>query len=785
MRCGILLLGAFLTIISPSRAQEAIGPEPAYREAAGRLGRLIEAERAAKGIPAVSVALVADGRVVWSAGFGKEDPAGGTPATAETEHRVGSVSKLFTDIALMQLVERGEVDLDAPVRTYLPTFGVKNFTDKPITLRQILSHRSGITREPPVGHYFDPTGPSQSDTVASLNATTIVYEPTTRTKYSNAAIAVAGQVVATLRKEPFEDSVKRTVLGPMGMDRSDFRLTPEVARTFAKATMWSYDGKAFAAPTFPLGTIAAGNLYSTVNDLGKFLIVLSKEGDGPGGRVLKAETLREMYKVQFARDGAKNGFGLGFMISEFEGSRRVGHSGAVYGFATDVQFLPEEGLGVAVVATKDCANASSKRIAEESLRCLLAAKGGKLLPEIAITESVPEEVVERSLAGVAARRGAAPVSPAFRRGALWDRAGSLGPGGADDLLRLRGDHLVHDGFFRIDLGDDLRPKGGPADKPATHPMGAPPAPPRGSFEGLIGEYGWDHNVLYVYERGGKLRVLIEWFFHYPLIGGDDPDRFHFEDTGLYMGERALFARDGSGRATQVKIGDVVFPRRPIPGEDGKTFRIRPLRPVEELRAEALKATPPKEEGDFRETDLADLATLDPSIKLDIRYAGEDNFLGAPFYSSARAFLQKDAAAALANAAATLKEDGLGLLIHDAYRPWYVTKMFWDATPEANHNFVANPREGSKHNRGCAVDLSLYDLKTGEPVRMVGGYDEFSDRSNPDYPGGTGRQRWHRDRLRRAMEGQGFSVNEFEWWHFDYKDWPKYRIGNARFEDLAK
>ncbi len=110
-------------------------------------------------------------------------------------------------------------------------------------------------------------------------------------------------------------------------------------------------------------------------------------------------------------------------------------------------------------------------------------------------------------------------------------------------------------------------------------------------------------------------------------------------------------------------------------------------------------------------------------------------------------------------------------------------MFWDATPEANHGFVADPSKGSKHNRGCAVDLTLYDLRTGDPIRMVGGYDEFSDRSNPDYPGGTSLQRRHRDRLRRAMEDQGFSVNELEWWHFDFKDWPTYPIGNARFEDV--
>jgi D-alanyl-D-alanine dipeptidase len=128
--------------------------------------------------------------------------------------------------------------------------------------------------------------------------------------------------------------------------------------------------------------------------------------------------------------------------------------------------------------------------------------------------------------------------------------------------------------------------------------------------------------------------------------------------------------------------------------------------------------------------------------------------------------------------------GYGLLIHDAYRPWHVTKMFWDATPDSGRGFVADPSKGSRHNRGCAVDLTLYDLRTGKPVEMVGGYDEFSARSSPDYPGGTSLQRWHRELLRRAMENEGFTVNEVEWWHFDYRDWPKYPILNATFEQLG-
>lgn len=216
-----------------------------------------------------------------------------------------------------------------------------------------------------------------------------------------------------------------------------------------------------------------------------------------------------------------------------------------------------------------------------------------------------------------------------------------------------------------------------------------------------------------------------------------------------------------------------------------SFRIAPLRPVEELRAQALKEQPPHEQGTFLKPDLVELVKLDPTIKLDIRYATTNNFLGTPVYTQARAFLQRPAAEALIRAHHELHAQGYGLIIHDGYRPWYVTKIFWDATPDDKKIFVANPAEGSKHNRGCAVDLSLYDLKTGKEVKMPSGYDEMSDRAFADYAGGTPEERARRALLRQAMEKQGFTVYPQEWWHFDYKDWKQYPILNVKFEDLGQ
>jgi D-alanyl-D-alanine dipeptidase len=313
--------------------------------------------------------------------------------------------------------------------------------------------------------------------------------------------------------------------------------------------------------------------------------------------------------------------------------------------------------------------------------------------------------------------------------------------------------------------------------------GRPQSPPP-HFLGLIGEYENDRGTLYIYENNGKLHCGIQWFFTYSLTQ-ETPDAYRFPDSGLYRGQKLIFKRDANGKAVQVEAASTLFKRRTLDGEDGRTFRIKPQRPIDELRKEALAAKPPEEKKEFRASELVDVTTLDPTIKLDLRYATDNNFLSTPLYPKiAKAYMQKPAAEALAKVNARLKKQGYGLLIFDAYRPWYVTRIFYEATPEKLRNFVADPSQGSRHNRGCAVDLTLYELKSGKPVEMVSGFDEFSPRAFPDYLGGTSLQRWHRDLLRKTMESESFTVYAEEWWHFDYKDWHHYRIGNRTFEELA-
>ena len=748
-----------------------------------KLRSAIRHEVQQKQLPAFSISLVDKDRVVWADGFGFQDAQKNVPATADTVYRVGSVSKLFTDIAVMQLVETGELDLEVPIQTYVQELKPHNPYDIPLTLRQMMSHRSGLVRESPVGHYFDPTEPTLAATVASLNSTSLIYKPETRTKYSNAAVAVVGAALESQLKVSHPEQVRQTILNPLEMHSSSFVITSAVEPKLATGWMRTYDGRRFEAPTFLLGTGPAGNLYSSVVDLSKFLVCMFHNGSTANGRILKPETYQLMTTPLTNADGQSQGFGIGFHVQTLDGCTKIGHGGAVYGFSTQLEALPERRLGVAAAASLDGSNGVVTRLADYALRLMIAAQDGETLPAYRLTGPVPPERA-RDLAGTYREvDGERFTRITELNGEVYMQRGSFRydlRSAADDGTILTDDA---EGFgTEVQLQDANRLLVG--DVMFERVPDTPPAAIPDRWKGLIGEYGWDHNTLYILEDHGQLYALIEWFFYYPLKEVSE-NVFEFPDYGLYHGEALKFRRNHEGVATEVVAAEVKFVRREVGTKDGETFKIIPVKPIDEVRAAALAASPPPEAGDFRDPNLIDLTSLDATIKLDIRYASTDNFTGAVFYKQPRAFMQRPAAEAVVRANSRLKKQGLGLLVHDAYRPWHVTKMFWDATPDDLKTFVANPANGSRHNRGCAVDITLYDLDSGEPIQMVAGYDEFSPRSFPMYPGGTSRQRWYRELLRRTMEAEGFTIYEFEWWHFDYRDWKKYRIGNVTFEQIER
>lgn len=294
---------------------------------------------------------------------------------------------------------------------------------------------------------------------------------------------------------------------------------------------------------------------------------------------------------------------------------------------------------------------------------------------------------------------------------------------------------------------------------------------------MIGTYGDDTVRLDIGEREGRLYADGAGFLDTPLTRDG---RGFVGSLGGRTVRVEFLTRDGGAAAL---VGGAVLRKRDFGAEVQERIRAGVRTDIGRIREQAMRMEPPVDTQAARPADLVDLAGVVPDVQLDIRYASTNNFMGIALYDRSAAFMQRPAAEALARVAGELRGHGFGIKVHDAYRPWHITRIFWDATPASSREFVADPSQGSRHNRGCAIDLTLYDLKTGEEIEMPGRYDEMSPRSYSDYRGGTSRQRWARDLLRREMERQGFIVYPQEWWHFDYRDWRDYPVMNAALTEL--
>ena len=182
-------------------------------------------------------------------------------------------------------------------------------------------------------------------------------------------------------------------------------------------------------------------------------------------------------------------------------------------------------------------------------------------------------------------------------------------------------------------------------------------------------------------------------------------------------------------------------------------------------------------------ELVDLEQEIPGVRLDVRYATTDNFMGEQLYPVAKAYLRAPAAGSLAEVQQKLEERGMELKIFDGYRPYEVTERIWE--PYQNPDYVADPAEGSRHNRGCAVDVTLVDSATGEELPMPTGYDDFTEKAGHDYQDLPEEARNNRDLLREVMEGHGFEALPTEWWHYDYVGWERFEIMNLPLDGIPR
>lgn len=311
------------------------------------------ARAAAREEPGLAVGIVYDQELIWSKGYGWADIERKRPSSATTLYRIGSISKLFTDTALMQLRDAGKLHLDDPVAKYLPWFSLKNVqADSPaITIRHLMTHTSGMPREIPGPYWNDLKFPSREDMMRLLPAQETVLPPETTWKYSNIALAVAGDVVSVASGEPYADYIDRHILRPLGMTSTKVVPAPATPRLAI-----GYRKRVPGHPREPedfidaRGLTPAANLASSVEDLARFVALQLRDRSVDGAGVLKGSTLREMRRVQWLRPDWKSGQALGFWIKRVGDAVRFGHDGAVPGFKSQVDIDADSRLGVIVLS---------------------------------------------------------------------------------------------------------------------------------------------------------------------------------------------------------------------------------------------------------------------------------------------------------------------------------------------------------------------------------------------------------------------------------------------------
>lgn len=540
----------------------AAQPSPEFVIAIESLQRLAAAEVERGILPGFTLALVDDQRLVWSGGFGLADVKRKLPARPDTVYRVGSVSKLFNAVAVMQQVETGRLDLDAPVQKFVPDFRIESrFTNAgPVTLRQLLCHRSGLIRESPVGGYYDDQQPTILATVRSVADCALVNPPNTQTRYSNIGATVAGYAVQSVTGTGYDFYARERLLKPLGMLDSSFVLNPAVQRKLSNSYMRiaNSDGtfRHEASPLFELGTIPAGNLYASAEDLARFMSCLFAEGKtAEGGQILRAATLNEMCTPQLTT--ATNGFGLGFSIGRFGNFKTVSHSGAVYGFSSSFIALPGPKVGVIVLANEDIAMGPVGKLAEAGLELLLQAKLGR-------TPTAKPEPVKLDPAALAALAGE------YESESYWAKLEVEGDKlraniASQELVftplnptKFRADgRFSHNGpveFSRNTSGQVSFTALGQRFSPA--PSDPPLVPP--AWQKFLGSYGPKFIPAIVSVRHGHLYVMTENMVDYRLRPVNRTT-FAFP-LGLYTDEHLVFNLDTTGKARSVVLANMELKR---------------------------------------------------------------------------------------------------------------------------------------------------------------------------------------------------------------------------------
>ncbi len=535
-----------------------------YDSVLPELSMAADAEVRAGNISGVTIALVDDQDIIFVRGFGFADKKRRIRSAADTVYRVGSISKLFTAVSAMQLAEQGRIDIDAPVSNYLPEFRIiVPFEDvRPITMRQLMCHRSGMVREAPVGGYLDGSAPGMESTVASLARCVLVHRPGTKTKYSNSGVTIVGRTVEKVAGLSFPAYQERHILGPLGMTNSSFLHAAGIGRKLATGYLpVALEGGGFRedeAPVFEFGILAAGNLYTTAADLARFVMCLFADGRLPDGKLLKQATLKDMFTPQLTSD--TNGFGLGFSMGELRGKRTFSHMGAVYGFTSSLMGIPSEKIGAIVLCNDDIATGPVRKLNATALRLMLAAKSRQSPPPT----DVPVRLSQQELTA---------LTGDFESQSYWARIDLTGeklvanvsgqklaltPTGA---LRCRGEGRV---AFNSSFVFERDTNGVVSNFSAMNqkfrrvdPAKVSAIPP--SWKPLLGSYGPAFIPLIISFKHGHLYAMTENEFDNrltPLTG-----TVFQMPPGLYADEQLVFQTDRNGKPHTAVLANMPLRRR--------------------------------------------------------------------------------------------------------------------------------------------------------------------------------------------------------------------------------
>lgn len=316
----------------------------------------IEQQLGYRGLPGLALAVVRDQEVVFSRAYGWADREAERPMTGTTPFRMGSISKLFTATAVMQLRDRGKLRLDDPVATHLPWFSVEvPEGSPPITVRQLLTHTTGLPREASFPYWTDHVFPDRDQLIASLAGARAKFPPATRYGYSNLGMALLGEIVAVLSGQPWDEYLAEHVFEPLGMARSTADPGTDVRAELAAGYMRRRDdGSRGRFEYYDTGALApAANAVSTLDDMTRFAALQFRESAAGEVPVLRASTLREMHRVDWLKPGWSSGRGLGWSVSERAGETIVSHGGWIAGNRSHLLLVPSRKVAVIALANAD------------------------------------------------------------------------------------------------------------------------------------------------------------------------------------------------------------------------------------------------------------------------------------------------------------------------------------------------------------------------------------------------------------------------------------------------